>query len=143
MEEIQKSFATGYHLKESVKVAYFDNNHVYLNFANKVDYNHILFKNFIHFGDSLMKVLKCSSNIKLEKETPIAPVWILIHQLPWNLFLWDVISRMLNSVGAAIASYMAIYFKSRGNVAKIKVEIDLLKSKQYQIWLEYNRMDDT
>ncbi|KAH0715343.1 hypothetical protein KY284_008248 [Solanum tuberosum] len=82
MEEIRKAFATRYHLKEPVKVAYFNNRHVCLDFANEVDYNHILFKNYIHIGDSPMKVLKWSPDFKPEEETPIAPVWILIHQLP-------------------------------------------------------------
>ncbi|KAH0748056.1 hypothetical protein KY290_027288 [Solanum tuberosum] len=107
MEEIRKAFATRYHLKEPVKVAYFNNRHVYLDFANEVDYNHILFKNYIHIGDSPMKVLKWSPDFKPEEETPIAHVWILIHQLPWHLFRWDVVSRMLSYVGTVVAPDMA------------------------------------
>lgn len=35
------------------------------------------------------------------------------------------------------------YSKSRGNVAKIKVEIDLLKPRLDQIWLRFKRLDGT
>ncbi|MCD9642181.1 hypothetical protein HAX54_028864 [Datura stramonium] len=36
---------------------------------------------------------------------------------------------------------MATYSKKRGNVAKIKVEIDLLKPRLDQIWIGFNRLE--
>lgn len=73
----------------------------------------------------------------------IVPVWVLIHQLPWHLFKWKIISRLVSEVGVVVAPDQATYSKSRGNVAKVKVEIDLLKPKLDQIWLGYNRLDST
>lgn len=42
---------------------------------------------------------------------------------------------MVSDIGVSIAPDLATYSKSRGNVAKVKVEIDLLKSRVDQIWL--------
>ncbi|KAG5594512.1 hypothetical protein H5410_035744 [Solanum commersonii] len=54
-------------------------------------------------------------------------------------------SKILSVVGIVVAFDVALhmYSKSRGNVAKIKVEIDLLEPKLDQIWLGYNMLDDT
>ncbi|MCD9639417.1 hypothetical protein HAX54_023932 [Datura stramonium] len=60
MEEIRTSLATKFHLKGPVKMAFFNPQHVYLDFFNETNYNHILFKNWIHIGESAMKVLKWS-----------------------------------------------------------------------------------
>lgn len=121
MEEIRKIFVSQFHLKAIVKIAYFDYKYIYLNFANEVNYNHIYSKTFIQYGECPMKILKWTLNFKLEVETPIVLVLILIHQLPWHLFRWDVISRMVEAMGIAIASDQAIYSKSIANVANVKV----------------------
>lgn len=122
MEEIRKSLATKFHLKDSVKVAYFNPQHVYLDFTNETDYNHILSKSWIHIGDTPTKILTWSPDFKPEVETSIASVWILIHKLPWHLFRWDIVSRILNAVGTAAAPDQATYSKSRGNVAKLRLK---------------------
>lgn len=48
---------------------------------------------------------------------------------------------MIREVGTDVAPDQATYSNSRGNVAKIKVEIDLLKSRTDQIWLSFKRLD--
>ncbi|PHT45576.1 hypothetical protein CQW23_14734 [Capsicum baccatum] len=45
--------------------------------------------------------------------------------------------------GKAIGPDQATYSKSRGNMAKVKIEIDLLQPKQDNIWLGFNRIDGT
>ncbi|XP_070036954.1 uncharacterized protein [Nicotiana tomentosiformis] len=80
-------------------------------------------------------------DFKPEVETPIVPVWILIHQLPCHLFKWGIVSRMVQYLEVSIAPDQATYSKFRGNIAKIKVEINLLKPKLDQIWLGFNRID--
>ncbi|OIT38299.1 hypothetical protein A4A49_06262 [Nicotiana attenuata] len=76
-----------------------------------------------------MKILRRIADFKPEEETSIVPVWILIHQLQWHLFRWQVISKLVSDVGVAMAPGQATYSKFRGNVAKIKVEIELLKPR--------------
>lgn len=71
--EIRKSLATKFHLKDSAKVAYFNPQHVYLDFSNETDYSHILFKSWIHIGDTPMKILNYTPDFKPEVGTSIAP----------------------------------------------------------------------
>ncbi|KAM3252949.1 hypothetical protein P3L10_007019 [Capsicum annuum] len=51
-----------------------------------------------------MKIIKWTADFKPEEETSIVPIWILIHQLPWHLFKWQVISRLISDIGVAICS---------------------------------------
>lgn len=88
-----------------------------------------------------MKIIKWTPDFVPEIETSLAPVWILVHQLPWHLFRWDILSKMVSLIGNAMAPDMATYSKSRGNVAKLKVEIDLLKPRQDQMgWIQKARL---
>lgn len=82
MEEIRKTFVSQFHLTGTIKIAYFDPIHVYLDFDNDVDYNYVFTKDYIDIGDSPMKILKWTPNFKSEEETSIVPIWILTHQLP-------------------------------------------------------------
>ncbi|KAM3252948.1 hypothetical protein P3L10_007018 [Capsicum annuum] len=41
MEEIRKVFVSQFHLTGPVKIAYFNFRHVYIDFANEVDFNHV------------------------------------------------------------------------------------------------------
>ncbi|OIT02434.1 hypothetical protein A4A49_28080 [Nicotiana attenuata] len=141
MEEVRRLFISHIPLKGSVKIAFYDANHVYIDFTNEADFYHIYSKPFITLGPYIMKVIRWTPDFSPECETTISPVWILIHQLPWHLFRWDTLSRMVSSIGNAMAPDMATYSKSRGNVAKLKVEINLLKPRQDQIWLGFKRLD--
>lgn len=141
MEDIKEAFIRQYHLKGSVKIAYFDFQHVYIDFSNEIDYTHIQSKKFADIDGTPMKIMLWTPNFKPEVESPIVLVWIRIHQLPWHLFKWGIVSRMVQSVGVSIASDQATYSKFRGNIAKINVESALLKPKLNQIWLGFNMMD--
>lgn len=68
-----------------MKIAYFDPKHDYIYFTNHVDYNHILFKEYVDIGEAPMKIMKWTADFKLKVESSIIPVWILIHHLPWHL----------------------------------------------------------
>lgn len=68
MEEIRKVFIRQFQLTGSVKIAYFDPRHVYIDFSNEVDYNHVLFKENIDIGDAPMKVMKWTADFKPEKK---------------------------------------------------------------------------
>ncbi|OIT22387.1 hypothetical protein A4A49_35610 [Nicotiana attenuata] len=141
MEEMRKLFISQFHLKGPVKIAYKDHKCVYIDFNNEVDYNHIYLKPYLVLGGHHMKILKWTADFKPEVETSIVPVWLLIHQLPWHLFRWEIVSRMISAAGHAIAHDQATYSKSRGNVAKVKVEIDLLKPRLNELWLGFKRLD--
>lgn len=49
---------------------------------------------------------------------------------------------MLSSVGQALALDQANYSKYRGNIAKIRIEVDISKCKDDEIWVGYSRLED-
>ncbi|KAF3629723.1 hypothetical protein FXO37_28793 [Capsicum annuum] len=51
----------------------------------------------------------------------------------------EEISKMF--IRVAVALDQATFSKTRGNVAKVKVEIDLLKSRLDQLWVGFNKVD--
>lgn len=86
MDELRKLFVSHIPLKGTVKIAYFDHSQVYMDFTNESDYNHVYFRIFLHMGPSSMKIVTWTPDFVPGIETSLAPVWILIHQLPWHLF---------------------------------------------------------
>ncbi|KAG5621481.1 hypothetical protein H5410_006699 [Solanum commersonii] len=92
-----------------------------------LDFKHIYFKPFIDIGPYTMKVMKRTPILNPKARNIYVPIWILIHKLP---------GTCLDGI-----SYLNWYNLS-GNVAKIKVEIDLPRPKQEEIWLDIkDRMD--
>ncbi|OIT04772.1 hypothetical protein A4A49_14845 [Nicotiana attenuata] len=81
--------------ERNCQIAFYDYQTVYIDFTNEVDFNNIYFKPFVNIDPYIMKVLKWTPDFKPEKETSIVPLWILNHKLPWHMFRWNVISRML------------------------------------------------
>ncbi|OIT20671.1 hypothetical protein A4A49_38227 [Nicotiana attenuata] len=71
MEDIRKAFVSQFHLKGTVKIAYYDPQHVYIDFANEVDYTHIKLKKFVDINGTPMKILLWTPDFKQEVETPI------------------------------------------------------------------------
>lgn len=123
MDDIKKTFIRQFQLSSQVKISYFDPKHIYVDFVNKVDYNHIFVKNYIDIGDTPIKILKWTPYFKPQVETPIVPVWILIHQFPWHLFNWQIFFRLVNNICIAVAPCQTTYSKSRGNATKVEVEM--------------------
>lgn len=59
------------------------------------------------------------------------------------MFNWQIVSRMVKDVGVEVAPDQVTYSRFRGNMAKVKVEIDLLKPRLDRIWLGFKRLDGT
>lgn len=52
-------------------------------------------------------------------------------------------SRLVQSIGNVVAPDQVTYCKTRGNVAKANMEINLPKPKKESIWLGFKRPDST
>ncbi|KAG5593256.1 hypothetical protein H5410_043770 [Solanum commersonii] len=109
MEELRKLFIGQFQLLGTVKIAFYDYRCVYLDFTNEVDFKHIYFKPFIDIGPYTMKVMKWTPDFKPESKKHLVPVWILIHKLPWHLFRWDILSKLVQSIGIAVARDQATF----------------------------------
>lgn len=74
MKEIRKILVSQFHLIGSVKIAYFDFRHTYIDFSNEIDFNHVQFKEFVDIRDSTMKILKWTLEFKSEEEMLIVSI---------------------------------------------------------------------
>ncbi|KAF3660910.1 hypothetical protein FXO38_11992 [Capsicum annuum] len=136
MEDLRKQFISQLYLKGAIKIAFIDSLTVFIDFTYDTDAQQIHFKQYLHFGNYPIKVIRWTPDFKAGVETMIVPIWILVHKLPRHLFKWSILLRSLDSAGVAIA-YQATYFKIRGNVAKVKVEIDISRPRLKQIWIRF------
>nr|GMD89666.1 TMV resistance protein N-like [Ipomoea batatas] len=73
----------------------------------------------------------CATNDSL-----IALVWIELPNLPLHLYDFDLISRICGPIGKAFDLDAATYRRSRPSVAKVRLEIDVTKTKFDRIWIE-------
>ncbi|OIT29172.1 hypothetical protein A4A49_22601 [Nicotiana attenuata] len=69
-----------------------------------------------------------SPYFKPEEDLPIAPAWVLLPGLPFHMHDWHYIKQLLRFVGTPLALDAATLGRTRPSMAKIRVEVDLLKS---------------
>ncbi|XP_059295378.1 uncharacterized protein LOC132048698 [Lycium ferocissimum] len=74
-----------------------------------------------------MWLQKWSPDFKPEEDIPIAPVWVLLPKLPYHLHYWHYIKQIVQSIGTPLELDSATKGRTRPSMAKIRVEIDLLK----------------
>lgn len=74
-----------------------------------------------------MWLQKWSLDFKPEEDLPVAPAWALLPGLPYHLHNWHYIKELLSSVGTPLALDAATLGRTRPSMAKIRVEVDLLK----------------
>ena len=83
-----------------------------------------------------MRVFKWSSKFHVDRESSLVPVWFRLPKLPIHLFakpcLFHIVSCLGNPlfVDAATSSFI------RPNVARVCVEVDLLKSLPSRVWVD-------
>nr|GMD12985.1 calcium-dependent protein kinase 1-like [Ipomoea batatas] len=64
-------------------------------------------------------------------------VWFQLPNLPIHLFDFESISRICALIGREIALDSATSGKSRPSVARVRLEIDVLKQEMDRIWVEF------
>ncbi|XP_070052665.1 uncharacterized protein [Nicotiana tomentosiformis] len=82
---------------------------------------------------------KWSSNFKPEEDLPVTPAWVLLSGLPFHMHTWHYVKQILSSVGTPLVLDAATYERTRPSMAKIRVEVNLLKplAKSVFIGQEY------
>ncbi|KAH0725204.1 hypothetical protein KY284_001069 [Solanum tuberosum] len=78
---------------------------------------------------------KVDSDFKLEEDIPIASVWVLPPGLLFHMHSWHYVKKIVSSIGTPLAMDIATNGRTRPSIAKIGVEIDLLKSHLENVWV--------
>ncbi|KAH0658292.1 hypothetical protein KY285_026839 [Solanum tuberosum] len=84
-------------------------------------------------------MFKWSPNFDPNAETSIAPIWVLLPELKYHLFKWDYLKQILAQVGNPLKEDVATVIRSRPNLTKVRVEVDLLKPLPQSVWVGHEK----
>ncbi|VFQ80908.1 unnamed protein product [Cuscuta campestris] len=79
-----------------------------------------------------------STDFNVKTESTVAPVWVTFPNLRADLFNESSIHQLCKPIGRCLKVDVATSNFSRPNVAKARVEIDLLKPRIEQIWIGFS-----
>ncbi|KAG5604513.1 hypothetical protein H5410_026005 [Solanum commersonii] len=104
-------------------------------FTNEDDFNLVWFKRVIEMEGLQMWLQKWTLDFKPEEDIPIAPVWVLLPGFPFYMHSWHYVKKIVSSIGIPLAMDVATNGRTRPSMAKVRVEIDLLKSHPKNVWV--------
>lgn len=78
---------------------------------------------------------KCSSDFKLEEDSPIVLVWVLLPELSFHCHTWYYIKQKVGHDRTRLSMGLVIDHKTRPSMAKVRVEIDPTKPKLNSVWV--------
>ncbi|KAK4736302.1 hypothetical protein R3W88_010563 [Solanum pinnatisectum] len=141
MEIIRKSFIAQTDLTGGVKIAHFNSRHIYIDLDNEADHISVWTKQKMYIAGHLMRLQVWTPTFKPAEETPIVPIWITLPELPWHCYYMDILTPLLSPVGKALYLDSATMQKTRGSVAKVRVQIDLTKERPQHVWMGFSEKD--
>ncbi|VFQ88426.1 unnamed protein product [Cuscuta campestris] len=89
-------------------------------------------------GQFPMRLFRWSPELNVKTESSVAPVWVTFPNLRADLFNGSVVHQLCKHIGRCLKVDVATSTFSRPNVAKARVEIDLLKPRVEQIWIGFS-----
>lgn len=90
-----------------------------------------------------MRLQLWTPTFRLEEETSIVPIWVTFPELSWHCYYMEVLSHLLAPIGKALYLDSTSIQKTRGNVAKVRVQMDITKDRPQHIWNGFNEDDIT
>nr|GMD47285.1 ABC transporter F family member 4-like [Ipomoea batatas] len=133
---IREHFTKSFVLKGSIEIGLVDPRHVFLSFSNPEDCIEILIKGQILFnGKCPMRIFRWTPEFDTRFETSLAPVWVLLPNLKAHCFSIPCIKQIVKPIGRFLHVDAATAKFSRPNVAKVKVEIDLMKPLRQKFFI--------
>ncbi|KAK4707459.1 hypothetical protein R3W88_033006 [Solanum pinnatisectum] len=143
MEVIRKSFIAQTQLSGGVKIVHFNSRHIYIDLDNEADHIAVWTKQKMYIAGQPMKLQVWTPTFKPAEETPIVPIWVTLPELPWHCFYMDILTPLLSPIGKALYLDSATMQKTRGSVAKVRVQIDITKNRPQHVWLGFSEKDPT
>lgn len=72
----------------------------------------------------------------------MVPIWAVLPELPWHCYCIEILEPLLSPIGKVLFLDLATYKKTRGSVAKIKIQIDLTQKRPQHVWMGYDEDDN-
>ncbi|XP_055835237.1 uncharacterized protein LOC129903717 [Solanum dulcamara] len=142
MEVIRKKFISQTELRGKVKITHFNSRHIYIDLDNEHDRTTVLDSKRMYIDGVFMRFQVWTPTFDPNYETPILPVWVILPELPWHCFHKEFVTLLLADVGQVLHLDMAFMQKTRGSVAKAKVQMDITKPRIQSVWIGFDENDD-
>lgn len=143
MEVVRKSFIQQSQLVGGVKIAHFNSRHIYIDLDNETNYITMWTKQRMYIDGQLMRLQFWTPTFKPDEETSIVSIWVTLPELPWHCYYIEILTVLLSPVGKALYLDAASTQKTRGSIAKVRVQIDLTRERPQHVWLGFDEDDMT
>ncbi|GAA0153092.1 hypothetical protein LIER_43207 [Lithospermum erythrorhizon] len=134
---IIKEFFAGLKLQGQYNVSLFDNKHIFIELALKVDYIRIWMKLIWFIQHFPLRIFRWDVDFSPNKESVFAPVWIRIEGLPLYLFdaasLWSI----ANAIGKPLRIDPYNLSRTKLNSARVCVELNVTAPLVDSIWITF------
>ncbi|XP_027122242.1 uncharacterized protein [Coffea arabica] len=134
LEDIRKFFAS-LDLRDHVSVGLMDYRHVLIKCTTETDFNRLWTQGIGHLGRFSMRVFRWRRDFHVQKESSLAPVWVTLPALPIHYFDKHSLFSILSPVGKPLFLDAATSAGTRPSVARVCVEVDLVKPICSQVWV--------
>ncbi|KAG5613682.1 hypothetical protein H5410_013506 [Solanum commersonii] len=89
----------------------------------------------------LMRIQTWTPEFTPKEETPIVPIWIALPELPWHCYNKVLLKTILSSNGKVLYLDSPTSQKTRGSMARVKIQIDLTKPRPPHVWVGFKNSD--
>lgn len=127
--------------KGSFSLGHLDQKHMQICLQNKDDSKRIWLREVWFFDCFPMRIFRSRPDLRLDVESSIIPRWISLPNLPLFLFNKQGLFYIGSLLGKSLTLDVAIADLFRPSVARICVEIDVLKRLPVRIWLDCESID--
>src|SRR5436190_4128261 len=117
-------------------LGHLDQKHMLIRLNDEEDFNRIWLRESLYLDGFPMRIFKWSPEFRLDCESSTVPVWISLPNLPLFLFNKSGIFSIGSLLGKPLTLDAATADLSRPNVARVCVEIDLLKKLTHRVRLD-------
>ncbi|KAH0639356.1 hypothetical protein KY285_035942 [Solanum tuberosum] len=76
-----------------------------------------------------------------EEETPIVHIWVALLELPWHCYNKVLLTTILSSIGKVMYLDSPTSQRTRGSMARVKIQIDLTKPRPPHVWVGFKNSD--
>lgn len=82
-----------------------------------------------------MRIFKWTSQFHVDCELPLTPIWISLPRLPIHFFDRDTLFAIAALIGVPLRLNSATISLKRPSMARVQVELDILKERPSKIWI--------
>ena len=134
MEDLRKFFHS-LDLKEEASVGLMDARHILIKLGTEADFHRLWARGIWYVFGKPMTVFRWSPEFHVDREPAVVPVWFQLPKLPIHYFNKECLFQIVCCVGKPLFVDAATASGLRPSVARVCVEVDLLKAFPGRIWI--------